>query len=74
MIDLFSLKDKRKDLVIAYFIKKKYRMVGKGRWITVMIYRWYKTITISCLISNDLVTLIIFRTKVFPFYEKYTVL
>ncbi|MDQ1859193.1 MULTISPECIES: hypothetical protein [unclassified Chryseobacterium] len=51
-----------------------YRLIDKGRWITVMIYKWYKTMTISCLVSNDLVCLIIVRTRITPFYEKYTVL
>ena len=74
MIDLFSLKGKRKDIVIMYFKKKMYRLIAKGRWITVMIYKWYKTMTISCLISDNLVSLIIVRTRITPFYEKYTVL
>ncbi len=74
MKDLFSLNGKRKDHVIMYFKKERYPLVENDNWITVTIKEWYRTMIISCLICNDLVTLIIVRTKLTPFYEKYTVL
>lgn len=51
-----------------------YQLIEKGDWITFTIKNWYRTMTISCLIRNGLVTLIIAKTKIAPFYEKYTVL
>ncbi len=74
MKDLFSLKGKRKDHIVRYFKKKMYQLIEKGNWITFTIKRWYRTMIISCLICNDLVTLVIVKTKITPFYEKYTVL
>lgn len=74
MKNLFSLKGKRKEHIIRYFKKKMYQLIEKDDWITFTIRNCYKTMTISCLICNDLVTLIIVRIKVTPFYEKYTVL
>lgn len=74
MKDLFSLKGRRKDHIIRHFKKKMYQLIEKGDWITFTIKKWYRTITISCLIYNDLVTVIIVRAKVTPFYERYTVL
>jgi len=74
MKDLFSLKGRRKDHIIRYFNKKMYQLIEKGDWIIFTIKKWYTTITISCLIYNDLVTLVIVKAKVTPFYERYTVL
>ncbi len=74
MKDLFSFKGKRKEHIMRYFKKKMYQLIEKGDWITFTIKKWYRTMTISCLICNDLVTLIIVRIKITPFYEKYTVL
>ncbi|CAM3080668.1 hypothetical protein DRF59_06640 [Chryseobacterium flavum] len=75
MKDLFyySFIGKRKDQVIRFF-KKRYSHVlrVKDNWIRITINQWYKTQTISCLMRNGLVTMIIVRTVVFPFYEKYT--
>lgn len=74
MKDLFSLNGKRKEHVIMYFKKERHPLVENDNWITVTVKNWYRTMIISCLICNDLVTLIIVRIKLTPFYEKYTVL
>ncbi|MEF9478483.1 hypothetical protein OWR28_12940 [Chryseobacterium sp. 1B4] len=74
MQDLFSLNGKNRDYVIMYFKREMYPWKEKDGWITVTIKEWYRTMVISCLICNNLVTLMIVKTKVTPFYEKYTVL
>ncbi|REC47195.1 hypothetical protein [Chryseobacterium pennipullorum] len=74
MIDLFSLKGKRKDLVVSYFKKKMYKLIDEDGSLTVVINKWYKTMTISCIILHGIVVLIIVKARIAPFYEKYTVL
>ncbi len=74
MQDLFSLNGKNRDYVIMHFKKEMYQWREKDGWITVTIKEWYRTMVISYLICNNLVILMIIKTKVTPFYEKYTVL
>jgi len=74
MQDLFSLNGKNRDYVIMHFNKEMYEWKENDSCITVTIKEWYKTMVISYLIYNDLVTLMIVKTQITPFYERYTVL
>ncbi|WP_426478503.1 hypothetical protein ACP3T3_03285 [Chryseobacterium sp. CBSDS_008] len=74
MKDLFSLEGKQKDHAVRYFKKKMYQWIEEEDRINVRIKRWYGTMSISCLICDDLITLIIVKKKAGLLYEKYTVL
>lgn len=76
MKDVFyaSLAGKRKDLVIKYLEKVSDRFIENEDRISISITKWYSKTTVSLFMSNDLVTLVIIRKCVAPFYEKYTVL
>ncbi|MCD9615912.1 hypothetical protein [Chryseobacterium gleum] len=74
MQDLFSLNGKNRDYVIMHFKKEMYQWEEKDGWITVITKKWCRTMVVSYMICNDMVTLVIVKTKITPFYERYTVL
>jgi len=76
MKDLFyySFKGKRKEQILQYVNRNLVAFIEEENVVRFTLRNWYRKIVISCLLYNDLVIIVIVRTVIPPFYEKYSVL